>query len=79
MSTDLFHSDTSLIIVTDPILSLQEQQEMLSGGFKTQCNMLEEEIARLREENTKPQSLMGEILTSILPGALGRIVKKVLL
>ncbi|XP_056400667.1 guanylate-binding protein 4-like [Hyla sarda] len=58
---------------------LKEQQEMLAGGFKQQCQMLEEEIKQLREENSRPQSLLGEIITAILPGALGKIVKKVLL
>ncbi|XP_075705277.1 guanylate-binding protein 7-like [Rhinoderma darwinii] len=58
---------------------LKEQQEMLATGFKTQCQMLEDEIKQLREENSKPQSLMGEILTAILPGPLGKLVKKVLL
>ncbi|XP_069804826.1 guanylate-binding protein 4-like isoform X2 [Dendropsophus ebraccatus] len=58
---------------------LKEQEEMLAGGFKKQCQMLEEEIKQLREENRKPTSLMGEILDAVLPGALGKLVKKVFL
>ncbi|CAJ0953400.1 unnamed protein product [Ranitomeya imitator] len=58
---------------------LKEQEEMMKGGFKTQCQMLEDEIGRLREENRQPISLMDEIITTFLPGTLGKIVKKVLL
>ncbi|XP_077116095.1 guanylate-binding protein 7-like [Ranitomeya variabilis] len=58
---------------------LKEQEEMMKGGFKTQCQMLEDEISRLREENRQPISLMDEIITTFLPGTLGKIVKKVLL
>ncbi|KAG9465089.1 hypothetical protein GDO78_018935 [Eleutherodactylus coqui] len=57
---------------------LKEQEEMLSAGFKKQCGMLEDEINRLREENNKPTSLLGEILMELLPGCLGKFVKKIL-
>ncbi|XP_071987595.1 guanylate-binding protein 7-like isoform X2 [Engystomops pustulosus] len=58
---------------------LEEQKEMLDGGFKNKCQMLEMEIGRLREETNKPQSLFGEIVTALLPGRLGKIVKKIFL
>ncbi|KAM4014688.1 guanylate-binding protein 7-like [Anomaloglossus baeobatrachus] len=62
---------------------LKEQEEMMKGGFKTQCQMLEDEIRGLRqqqqENKREPSSLMEEIITTFLPGTLGRIVKKVLL
>ncbi|XP_044138138.1 guanylate-binding protein 1-like isoform X3 [Bufo gargarizans] len=58
---------------------LKEQQDMLAQGFKKQCQSLEDEIKRLQEENNEPTSLMGEIITTILPGKLGKFVKKVLL
>ncbi|XP_040271808.1 guanylate-binding protein 1-like [Bufo bufo] len=58
---------------------LKEQQEMLAGGFKRQCQSLEDEIKRLQVENNEPTSLIGEIITGILPGNLGKLVKKVFL
>ncbi|KAM3924042.1 guanylate-binding protein 3-like [Leptodactylus fuscus] len=58
---------------------LQEQQEMLSAGFKKQCDMLEEEIKHLREQNKKSPSLLGEILDILPGGAFGKFLKKVLL
>ncbi|XP_073511938.1 guanylate-binding protein 7-like [Phyllobates terribilis] len=58
---------------------LKEQEEMMKGGFKTQCQMLEDEISRLRDDNRQPTSLMDEIITTFLPGTLGKFVKKVLL
>ncbi|XP_040275900.1 guanylate-binding protein 4-like [Bufo bufo] len=55
---------------------LKEQEEMLAGRFKRKCESLEDEIKRLREENNEPASIIGGIITDILPGVFGKMLKK---
>ncbi|XP_073511937.1 guanylate-binding protein 7-like [Phyllobates terribilis] len=56
---------------------LKEQKQLLDEGFKRKAEMMEEDIRRLKEETNKPSSsFLGDIITGILPGAVGNLLRK---
>ncbi|XP_073426779.1 guanylate-binding protein 3-like [Dendrobates tinctorius] len=56
---------------------LKEQKALLDEGFKRRAEMMEEDIRRLKEETKKPPStFLGDLITGILPGAVGNVLRK---
>ncbi|XP_077116097.1 guanylate-binding protein 6-like [Ranitomeya variabilis] len=56
---------------------LKDQKAMLEEGFKRKAEMMEDDIRRLKEDTKKQSSsFLGDLITGILPGAVGNVLKK---
>ncbi|XP_075462605.1 guanylate-binding protein 7-like [Ascaphus truei] len=55
---------------------LKEQAAMLNEGFKRNCEMLEDQIRDLREQNASRGSWFGDLVSAVLPGAVSGFVSK---
>ncbi|XP_053547064.1 guanylate-binding protein 1 isoform X2 [Bombina bombina] len=59
---------------------LKEQEAMLKEGFNKQCDMLSDQINSLRRQNEEASrgSIFGDILSAVLPGAVGQLFGRLL-